>query len=179
MSNLLTPPGLIKPHTYVANCTGDPISPAEPMPAEPRAYIQTEVGSQPLLLEETARELGLRKEWGLEPKMLQEGLLERTTSIFFWEYLSTALTQPEPPPFLDVTPFSFEELRDTTRLIGISDPPGWRTCSGAISVEGPKFGTWRSVEHPVPPELEEGSCYLCPSRMSCCRWHKYPLAALV
>lgn len=153
MSNLLTPPGLFKPHTYVANRTGDPIAWAEPMPAKPRAFIQTEVGSQRLLLEETARGVGLPKEWGLELKMLQEGLLEWTTSIFLWEYLSTALTRPEPPPFLDVTPLSFEELRDTTRPTGILDPPGRRTSSGAIFVEAPKFRTWRSVVHPAPPGL--------------------------
>jgi hypothetical protein len=61
------------------------------MPCCPGAWIQTERGHRRLLFEETARGLGVPKEWKLEPRKLTKSSLSRTTSLFHWECLTESL----------------------------------------------------------------------------------------
>ena len=119
MSNLLTPPGLVGSHKYVEGRRGDPIAIIHPMPSIMGAYIQTERGTRRLMPEETSRGLGVPKEWKIDPKSITKGALERTTSLFHWEYLSstlsrvdrtsTAKSEPLPPSL------TWREMRDKTR----------------------------------------------------------------
>jgi hypothetical protein len=53
MSNLLTPPGLIKPYRYVEGRRGDPHALTDPMPGSVGAYIKTERGVRRVLPEGT------------------------------------------------------------------------------------------------------------------------------
>ena len=91
MSNLLTPPGLVNrrlfvpgksPSSDIPNCQTDP------MPNRVGSLIQTEHGIRRLSIDEVARGLGV-------PKGSESGIsqltLERTTSVFLWEYLSGSL----------------------------------------------------------------------------------------
>jgi hypothetical protein len=53
--------------------------------------------------DKTGRGLGIPKEWKIDPRHITKGLLGRTTSLFHWEYLSTALSRearvvPARPP---------------------------------------------------------------------------------
>jgi hypothetical protein len=94
MSNLLTPPGLIRAHKCVNGRTRDLTAHIHPMPSVMGAYIQTECGRQRLLPEETGRTLGIPKELRISPKQITtKGLLSQTTSLFHWEYLSPTLSR--------------------------------------------------------------------------------------
>ena len=81
MSNLLVPPGLVhrtpKWHSH-------------PMPPKVGALIETDKGTRGLMAEEVARGLGVPK--GAE-KDLSTSSLDRTTSVFHWEYLAYSLQQ--------------------------------------------------------------------------------------
>ena len=117
MSNLLTPPGLVRA-SYVQGRTGDPIAHRDPMPSTMGAYIQTERGARRLLPEESSRGLGVPKEWRVESKRITKGLLERTTTLFHWEYLSSTLSRPaRPMPSQKgkAPALSWSELRNKTR----------------------------------------------------------------
>jgi hypothetical protein len=68
--------------------------------------------------EETSRGPGVEKEWKVDPKKITKGSLERTTSPFHWEHLSTTLSRVEhtktksaPHP----NPLKWNEMRDKTR----------------------------------------------------------------
>ena len=50
-------------------------------------------GPHQLLLEETARGLGLTKSRGIPSNVLTSNLLQNLTSIFHWEYISQCLFQ--------------------------------------------------------------------------------------
>jgi hypothetical protein len=127
MSNLLTPPGLIRAHTYVTGRTGDPVAHIHPMPSLIGAYIQTERGTRRLLPEESGRGLGLPKEWQISPKRITSGLLARTTSLFHWEYLSATLLR-EARPVTNPDPLlTGPELKDRTRPTLVQNPPfSWK-----------------------------------------------------
>jgi hypothetical protein len=107
MSNLLTPPGLVNrrlfvpgksPSSDIPNCQTDP------MPNRVGSLIQTEHGIRRLSIDEVARGLGV-------PKGSESGIsqltLERTTSVFLWEYLSGSLQNlrkdPNPCPSVSAT----------------------------------------------------------------------------
>jgi hypothetical protein len=114
MSNLLTPPGLIRSQKYVQGRTGDPIAQIYPMPSIMGAYMQTERGTRRLMPEETGRGLGVPKEWKIAPKRITQGLLaRRTTSLFHWEYLSTTLSRKARPAYQSDGPSSltWKEMR--------------------------------------------------------------------
>jgi hypothetical protein len=67
MSDLLTPPGLVRSHNYVDGRVGDTIALLDPMPPTMGAYVQTTRGTQRLMPEETGRGLGIPKEWKIDP----------------------------------------------------------------------------------------------------------------
>jgi hypothetical protein len=147
MSNLLTPPGLIRSATYVNGRIGDPIARLNPMPSNMGAYIKTERGTRRLLPEESGRGLGIPKEWKVDPSKITKGLLSRTTTLFHWEYLSSTLSRPAQtaavlrPEFPDR---SGEEVCNQTR----------RTPSAG----GIPF-SWK------PPDLREGGVW-CERRLA-------------
>jgi hypothetical protein len=116
MSNLLTPPGLVRNHRYVHGRYGDPSAHSDPMPAHLGAYVNTERGTRRLMPEESGRGLGIPKEWKVDPKRITKGRLERTTSLFHWEYLSSILSRAARiATKLDETipkPLTWNELRE-------------------------------------------------------------------
>jgi hypothetical protein len=130
MSNLLTPPGLVGSHKYVSGRSGDPVAIIHPMPSVMGAYVETERGTRRLMPEETSRGLGVPKEWKVDPKKITKGSLERTTSLFHWEYLSTTLSRVErakaksdPLP----RPLNWNEMRDKTRPTPVKNVPfSWK-----------------------------------------------------
>ena len=65
----------------------------DPMPSKPMGWIVDDDGPRQLLLEETARGLGLRKSRGVPSKVLTSDLLHNSTSVFHWEYISQCLLQ--------------------------------------------------------------------------------------
>jgi hypothetical protein len=113
MSNLLTPPGLVNRRHYCKDPTRrgtDSIT--EPMPAY-LTWITTTHGVRRLLPEELARGLGMDKKSSEEAKdHLTPSLLQRTTSLFHWEYLSDGFVQIEEPivqPYEIADEFVFDE----------------------------------------------------------------------
>ena len=94
MSNLLTPPGLLrlKPHQYktsVAGFVAD--SASHSMPGKPGSWIRTEQGIRRLTVEEVGRGLGIPKSWTIPISLLTHQRLEATTSLFHWEYITQCL----------------------------------------------------------------------------------------
>jgi hypothetical protein len=90
MSNLLTPPGLVRA-TYRKEFIPDTYdSRTDPMPTQPGSWIRTDRGYRRLQLDEIGRGLGLLK---VGSKTAAPGLLQQTTSVFHWEYLSELLTE--------------------------------------------------------------------------------------
>ena len=130
MSNLLTPPGLVGPHKYVSGRTGDPIAFQDAMPSVMGAYIRTEKGTRRLMPEESGRGLGIPKEWKVNPKEITKGLLERTTSLFHWEYLSATLSRAarEAKESNPLSPsLTWAEMRDKSRPVPVSHVPfSWK-----------------------------------------------------
>ena len=131
MANLLTPPGLIRPHHYVHGRSGDPIDFRNPMPSVMGAYIQTERGTRRLMPEESGRGLGIPKEWKVSPSTITKGLLERTTSLFHWEYLSATLSRPSQTtnrPKALPHPLTWDEMRNKSRPASPDqhNPFSWR-----------------------------------------------------
>jgi hypothetical protein len=82
MSNLLTPPGMVRASSYGTPPGSIPSAFTDPMPATPGAWISTDRGSRRLQFEETARALGVPKDWGLTSGLLSSHLLVATTSLF-------------------------------------------------------------------------------------------------
>ena len=109
MSNLLTPPGLLRVWTYPRNSFAlDRI--LETMPCRPGAWIKSKEGARRLQPDEVTWGLGLSKD-PLRDTSLD--LIERSTSLFHWEALSESLQRlkiapsllpdmPCPPPDLDL-----------------------------------------------------------------------------
>jgi hypothetical protein len=117
MSNLLTPPGLVRSNLYVTGQSGDPIAQRDPMPSIMGACIQTDRGARRLLPEESGRGLGVPKEWKLDPARITKGLLSRTTTLFHWEHLSSTLSRkarPAAAPSPESPAISWNELRNKT-----------------------------------------------------------------
>jgi hypothetical protein len=138
MSNLLTPPGLVPYKAYDRKSTRDPPDArTEPMPGTLGAWIKTEKGIRRVTLEETSRGLGLQKGLATSPTV---SLVENTTSIFHWEYLSASLVtnkrratnKPGPDPRTTIDPSQEEK-----------------------SEEEQEAFTW------VPPDLSVGGAWYC------------------
>lgn len=115
MSNLLTPPGLVGWNKYIRNRPDleeqalDVLT--SPMPNQIGSLIQTDRGMRRLLPEEVARGLGFPKEMGLAPSATT---LERSTSVFHWEYLSqgfSGLDLPSLPSPLEERPVGPDPLQ--------------------------------------------------------------------
>jgi hypothetical protein len=148
MSNLLTPPGLVSFRDYgTPGVAGTPSQGAyvpdartEPMPNRPYAWVKTERGVRRLSFEETARGLGLPKEWKWgDDSLLEHSFIAQTSCLFIWEYLSETLcneipNQPDPPP----------PLRSRLAQLGQYGP--------AAPPEVPPF-SW------VPPNLAPGASW--------------------
>jgi hypothetical protein len=118
MSNLLVPAGLLKSPYYVTGRMGDPDAKTTPMPGQVKAYISTEKGVRRLLPEETGNGLGIPKQWKLEPQQFTTGLLDRTTSIFHWEYLASNFSRKIHTKTLEGSYPTCKELQDRTRPLG-------------------------------------------------------------
>ena len=90
MSNLLTPPGLVPKYKYIKKPKGRSVCAlSDPMPIHPGALIRTERGVRGLLLDEFCRGLGYLKSEAAE---VSQPVAMRTTPVFHWEFLSTALS---------------------------------------------------------------------------------------
>jgi hypothetical protein len=130
MSNLLTPPGLIRAHQFVHGRHGDPIAQFDPMPSHLGACINTERGTRRLMPEESGRGLGTPKEWKMDPKRITQGLLDRTTSLFHWECLSSTLSRAaRVAAKSDGTtpkPLTWNEMRDKTRPARSEQEFSWK-----------------------------------------------------
>lgn len=96
MSNLLTPPGLLRPGVYAPHHDRDryPDATTDPMPGLPGAWVRTPKGVRRLTSPETARGLGFTKELAEE---VLPSVLRRTTSVFHWEYLSHSIIHLDSP----------------------------------------------------------------------------------
>ncbi|CAJ1968834.1 unnamed protein product [Cylindrotheca closterium] len=138
MGNLLTPPGLVPRSSYSNNGTNHtPYSLHDPMPNQIGAYIRTEKGVRRLLKEEMARGLGIPK----GPEMnLSKKSLQRTTSLFHWEYLSHSLQHLFPMPALESRPTPAEDGSSNES----SSPAGPTTCKefGWVPADLSPGGTW-------------------------------------
>ena len=134
MSNLLTPPGLIKSTSYCCLTLDSPQATSDPMPCFPGAWIITEHGHRRLLLDECARGLGIPKDWRLDPRKLNGNTLLRTTSVFHWEFLST----------------SFLPTVSTSYQAGSSSPSATIVPSSLTDMSPPPF-SWR------PPSLGQSA----------------------
>ena len=154
MSNLLVPPGLLKSPYYVAGRQGDPDSKTEPMPDKVKAYIHTDKGVRRLLPEETGNGLGIPKAWKIDPQQMSRGLLNRTTSIFHWEYLSSTLARQTHTGNFEAYP-TFEEQHDGAQT-GDQNSKGMsqETRPGGESTQDP---TQRVPFSWKPPNLEPGN----------------------
>ena len=102
MSNLLTPPGLIRRRTSHSPPQGAGRvyeSTTEPMPSAIGRWIKTEKGIRRLLPEEVGRGLGIPKHWEVAPTLLNARNLNSSTSTYHWEYMgqcfSATTTGPE------------------------------------------------------------------------------------
>ena len=95
MSNLLTPPGLIKrrPNLYKEDVKGHVSnSQQDPMPAVPGRWIKTDRGIRRLMNEEICRGLGAPKEWNLTPEVMTAANISKSTSVYHWEYIGQSLS---------------------------------------------------------------------------------------
>jgi hypothetical protein len=131
MSNLLTPPGLIRAHQFVQGRCGDPIAQFDPLPSHLGACANTKRGARRLMPKESGRGLGTPKEWKMDPKRITQGLLDRTTSLFHWECLSSTLSRAArvaaksdgttPKPLT-----CWNEMRDKTRPARSEQQFSWK-----------------------------------------------------
>jgi hypothetical protein len=111
MSNLLTPPGLVSCRDYATPPLMEHIPDARvhPMPNRPQSWIKTNRGFRCLHFDKIVCGLGMPKEWIWGTSPLNHDLLNQTTSLFIWEYLSETLSNDAPnrplppPPFRPVT----------------------------------------------------------------------------
>jgi hypothetical protein len=130
MGNLLTPPGLVRKSAYCQLEIDSPMDTLDPMPSYPGAWIKTERGHRRLLMEETARGLGVPKEWQLDSDKLSGGTLQRTTSLFHWEFLAASFL----PSIARHTPIAVPATGDPTITDTEVDSPripfDWRPYFG-------------------------------------------------
>ena len=94
MSNVLTPAGLIKRKVRYRNHQQLPILPdstTDPMPPRPGQWIITKEGVRRTLLEEFGRAIGIPNTWETNPARIDTSILEASTSVFHWEYISQCL----------------------------------------------------------------------------------------
>jgi hypothetical protein len=124
MSNLLTPPGLVRTKHHPGPIAEAASAKLEPMPNQPGAWIQTERGFRRLQLDEVGRGLGLNK---ASSTTAVPGPLKRTTSVFHWEYLSEILTNRDAASMTAPTRTSVQD--HTTRpspAVPAPPPFSWR-----------------------------------------------------
>jgi hypothetical protein len=115
------------------------------MPNRPCSYVKTERGYRWLHLDETARGLGLPKEWNWGRSPLSHGTLNQTPSLFVWEYLSETLSKTAPMEPTDDGPFL------TAGTPRHNTPRSFRSPSVPYQ-EIPPF-SW------VPPDLTPGGAW--------------------
>ena len=90
MANLLTPPGLVPKHLYLtASSAPASYAASNLMHIHPGARIRTTKGVRGLTLEEFCRGSGYLKE---ESSQVPHQMAMRTTPLFHWEFLSSALS---------------------------------------------------------------------------------------
>lgn len=140
MSNLLTPEGLIKKQHRskpLLQQQGIDIH-TEPMPPY-TAWIKTNFGVRRLLLEELARGLGLNKQrLKVLLPVLTPTLLQRTTSIYHWEFLAMGLAQ-------------------ASAVSNRTDVPFPTQVQGSVSTE--EVSSEQPPFHWVPPDLSIGGSW--------------------
>jgi hypothetical protein len=151
MSNLLTPSGLLPRNTtYSTNRPKSyPRWNQDPMPPKPGYFIETEKGVRRVLIDEFVRGLGLPKAVAELPSEVTKPLVNHTTSLFHWEYLSTCLTsvvarsvKTTPAPKVD--PHSPREATNQQAAAAAA------TAASEATSEPPTF-KWQ------PPDMSIGS----------------------
>ena len=140
MSNLLTPPGLLRKQHFDPSSfrgTGAIYEVTSPMPASPGRWVHTTKGIRRLQPEEVANGLGAKKAWRIPAT--SSDILARTTSLFHWEFLSSVLSQPFAPTEPKLVPIrEFFETAGLTFAINESHPFSWK-----------------------PPDLSPGGTFWC------------------
>jgi hypothetical protein len=127
MSNLLTPPGLLRAKTNKFVQTGiDPT--IKPMPCRPGLWIKAKCGSRRLQPDEVSRGLGVPKDADMD---LDLGLLERSTCVFIWEALVESLKSLQPKPIIKGPNQYTDRVNRLTRMtsnpnILTQEPFHWR-----------------------------------------------------
>lgn len=124
MSNLLTPDGLITKKAWVNDDQPGIDAATFPMPPY-QTWIRTGKGVRILRLEELARGLGISKA-NLDScnHRLSPTLLQRTTSIFHWEYLAPGLSRAESQVVLATSEGAIEStIQDTVTITSVAAPP--------------------------------------------------------
>lgn len=138
MSNLLTPPGLVRKSSYVEPPSyAVPDAMTDPMPNRVGALIRTERGIRRLSVEEVARGLGVPK---ISEKQVSSNLLSHTTSVFHWEYLSYSVS---------ATVKAHDDARTAPTARSHRTALGGETENPAKEPPSTEF-SW------VPPSLDEG-----------------------
>ncbi len=110
MSNLLTPPGLVdwKAHIRTPGLAEKALDVLiHPMPAVPGALIKTEKGVRRVTPQEVGCGMGLPKG---DDSPITPALLERTTSVFHWEYMSEGLSELKAEPAAKAAPVRVETV---------------------------------------------------------------------
>ena len=142
MGNLLTPPGLVNHRQYVQHCSPTllPNSLYDPMPGRVGSLVTTERGVRRLTTDETARGLGIPK---ADSHLPTSSLLQRTTSVFHWEYLSASIAGLN---------FLKPEVPSTTPSLHPGTGPSSPNENAIQQDDVPNF-QW------VPPDLSEGGSW--------------------
>ena len=123
MANLLTPPGLVPRHKYISSPVGrSSCAATDPMPIHPGARIQTERGVRGLQLDEFCRGLGYSK---LDAAQVSHPMASRTTPIFHWEFLSTALSGCPAEVVNPVLPSGSPLSTKNIQTDDVSEPPSF------------------------------------------------------
>lgn len=133
MQNLLTPKGLRPRRKFDSTGCPDewklPLYNKDPMPGKPGGWIMDGDGPRKLLFEETGRGLGLPKTRLLLPTDLNASLLQNTTSVFHWEYVSQCLLAPfvaSPPIVASSEPIPVTDYGDLDDDTPDADWPDWK-----------------------------------------------------
>jgi hypothetical protein len=136
MSNLLTPPGLVPRKSYVTSHGHNiPDARQDPMPANIGSYVRTEKGVRKITAAELARGLGLTKS---ESENSDQALIERSTSLFIWEYLASSIAGTAP--------------EKSTQELGTREGRDDDTTTNEDTTDRPNF-QW------TPPDLKPGGLW--------------------
>ena len=157
MSNLLTPPGLVRsrPCPAPGPQVTIPSAGSSPMPCSVGSYIETETGVRRLMQDELGRGLGLSTSESKE--QIPTSLLHSTTSVFHWEFFADSLYMTlEGRGGLDKTPPQLT-LSNVRSMLGLEES---NEDSGTPTTEASPF-EWH------PPDLSPGG-----------PWHRASVARL-